>query len=248
MAKSNNSRKSLTRTNSSFRVYQRNLVGGSVRHDKSNILGGQIISFKYLPPPTKGGFIHQEKTRSIPRLVFVVNPRDTLRVPTVLHGINLEYTGFMSFRRFLSQIQTNDMVTLIKRRYEVRGPFDRIIDSPSLWWSSWIKPYIEPMGAYRTYIIKHMANIRLHALNYTGMFPNGTDAVNSQLIDKFDRVQDILGEYRATNQLIGKNSIKLNNSRYRSLIEQKFKTVADFKSAIQNIEDYIDSDSVDDTE
>ena len=234
-------RKQPKQTNSTFRVYQRNLVGGSVRHARTNILGGQIISFKYLPPPTKGGFAYQEKTRSIPRLVFVLNPRDTLHVPNVLHGINLEHTGFMSFRRFLRQIQTTDIVTLIKRRYEVRGPFNEIIDNPALWWSSWVKPYIAPMGAYRTYIIKHMTNIRLHAMNYSTMFPDASTAIKSQLIDKYDTIRDILGESSVMGQLIGKNSIKLNSAQYKSIVEQRFASVADFKNAVENIEDYIDT-------
>ena len=232
-------RKELKRSNTTFRVYQRNLVGGSARHDKFSILGGQIISFKYSPPPKKG-FAHQEKTRSIPRLVFVVNPRDTLHIPNVLHGINLEHTQFMEFRRFLTQKRTTDIVTLIKRRYEVRGPFNEIIDSPRLWWGSWVKPYIEPMGAYRTYIIKHMSNIRLHALNYKGMFPSASVAITSQLIDKFDTIRDIRGEKRAMSQLIGKNAIKLNSAQYKSIVEQKFTSVTDFKNAVENIEDYID--------
>lgn len=233
-------RKELRRSNATFRVYQRNLVGGSTRHAKFSILGGQIISFKYLPPP-KTGFVHQEKTRSIPRLVFVVNPRDTLHVPNVLHGINLEHTRFMAFRRFLTQIRTTDIVTLIKRRYEVRGPFNEIIDNPALWWGSWVKPYIEPMGAYRTYTIKHMSNIRLHALDYEGMFPRASDIIKSQLIDRFDTLRDIRGEKRAMGQLIGKNAIKLNSAQYKSIVEQKFLTVADFMTAVENIEDYIDT-------
>ena len=241
MDKAQERRKELKRSNNTFRVYQRNLVGGRVRHAKSDILGGQVISFKYLPPPTKGGFAYQEKTRSIPRLVFVLNPRDTLRVPNVLHGINLEHTQFMAFRRFLSQIRTHDTVTLIKRRYEIRGPFTEIIDNPALWWASWAKPYIEPMGAYRTYLIKHMTNVRLYAIDYRSMFPNASDAVKAQLIDKFDTIRDIRGEKRQMSQLIGKNAIKLNSAQYKSIVEQKFSSMTDFKSAVENIEDYIDT-------
>jgi hypothetical protein len=147
----------------------------------------------------------------------------------------------MAFRRFLAQIQTTDTVTLIKRRYEIRGPFNEIIDNHALWWGSWVKPYIAPMGAYRTYTIKYMSNIRLHALNYGAMFPRASDTVKAQLIDKFDTIRDIRGESRQMAQLIGKNAIKLNSAQYKSLVEQKFLSVDDFSNAVQNIEDYIDT-------
>ena len=232
----------LSRSNTTFRVYQRNLVGGNApRHDKNKILGGQIISFKYSPPSRNDTLRHQEKTRSIPRLVFVLNPRDTLHVPNVLHGINLEHTQYMSFRRFLSQIQTQDIATLIKRRYEIRGPFSEIIDRPALWYGSWVKPYIEPMGAYRTYTLKHMSNIRLYAMNYKTMFPNASEAVKAQLIDKSDNVRDLHGEQRVMSQLIGKNAIKLSSAQYKSIVEQKFTHISDFVNAVRNIEDYIDT-------
>ena len=132
-------KKEQRRTNNTFRIYQRNLVGGFVKISRRNILPGQILSFKYLPmkhEQTHGKFTRQEKTRAIPRLVLVLNPRDTLRVPSVLHGINLEYTRFLALRRFMRQIQSTDVVTLMKRRYEVRGPFTEIIDNPALFYGS----------------------------------------------------------------------------------------------------------------
>ena len=213
-----------------FNVYYRRLVGGNIRIAKTRLLPGQIVSFNY----GKG------VARKIPRLVFVLNAKDARTGARVLHGINLEWVPWIRFRMFLKKIVTQDTITLVKRKHEIRGPFNQILDRPISFYKRFVKPNVLSFKCYRTYKTGDMSNIRLWALDYRVLFSNSNKAVINELIGKDDNITEIQKELSILNEVVDVATTKLKDAKYKQLIMSRFGSVENFKNAVDDIDEYID--------
>ena len=110
-------------------VYIRNTVGGYVRIPKLKMRPGQVISFDYAG----------ERSKRIPRLVSILNTKDGRPASRIIHGLSLANMPWRKFLVFLRQLMVDDTITLIKRKYEIRGPFDQILDKPKIFYTKMLK-------------------------------------------------------------------------------------------------------------
>ena len=62
--------------------------------------------------------------------MFILNVDDTRGRFRLVHGINLEHIKWTDFLLLVKSILVTDTITLIKRKYELRGPFNELIDRP----------------------------------------------------------------------------------------------------------------------
>ena len=221
---------------SSLTSYYKKLVGGYVKIPKTKIRPGHVISFKY----STGTLQQKTSSRRIPRLVFVLNTQDSRTGSRLIHGLTLEKVPWGSFLSFMSSVVTEDTLTLIKRSYEIRGPFNEIIERPLTYYKKYIKHGILNYDCYRTYEFRGINNLKLWALDYKTLFPSSHTNTRSQLINKSDNISLIQNETKTLNEIINiKTNRHINDSRYRQLIMDRFGSVENFKKATDDIEDFI---------
>ena len=219
--------------------YYRKLVGGSVKVPKTKIRPGHIVSFKY----STGSLQQRVSSKRIPRLIFILNTNDSRTNSRLIHGINLEHISWGSFRKFMRSIITEDTMTLIKRRYEIRGPFDEILERPITYYKNYIKGGISNHDCYRTYHFRGINNLKLWALDYKTLFPVSHRETRDQLINKNDNIKLIQQETKVLNEVINlKTDRHINDTRYRQLILDRFGSVDNFKKATTDIESFIEED------
>lgn len=217
--------------------YYRKLVGGSIRLPKTQLKPGHVVSFKY----STGKVQQAPSARRVPRLVFILNTKDSRTGSRLIHGVSLEHIPWGRFRIFMQKVLTEDTLTLIKRRYEIRGPFDEIIERPLTYYQNYIKSGILNWDCYRTYEFRGINNLKLWALDYKTLFPTSHQTARSQLINNQDDIRSIQSETRVLNEVINmKTNRHINDNRYRKLILDRFGTVDNFSNAVEDIENYID--------
>jgi hypothetical protein len=142
----------------------------------------------------------------------------------------------------MKTIITRDTITLIKRRYEIRGPFDEILERPHPYYRSYIKGGLLNRDCYRTYSFRGISNLKLWALDYKTLFASSDTESRSQLINKQDNLKTIKSEITLLNEIINaKTNRVITDARYKKLIMDRFGSVKAFADAAQDIEDYTES-------
>lgn len=201
-----------------YNYYLQKLVGGSVRSHKNKIKQGQIVSFLYGSTGSK---------RKLPRIVFVLNRRNMGHGMKV-HGLNLEWIPYQDLARFLKRVLITDTVSLIKRRYELQGPFNELMDRPKGFYASHIKPTLSKHRCYRTYDIAKMKDVKIWMLDWKKILAIKTAESSKLLIAKSDNLDDIKRESAIINEVVSLNNIKLKDKKFEKLIKERFGTVDDF--------------------
>jgi len=212
-----------------FNVYYKNLVGGHIRLSKLRMRPGHVVSFNY----------DSRKTRKIPRLIFILNANDTRSGSRLVHGINLEQLSWSIFLKIIRKIIISDTITIIKRKYEIRGPLDEILDKPLIFYKRMLKKYIETEDVYRTYKYSDITNTKLWALDYSSFFRK-TDENRSLLINEHDKLTNITEERKALYELFDISTGRLKDTKYRQLIIQRFGNEGVFKRSIAEINEMVD--------
>jgi hypothetical protein len=221
----------------SLAPYYRKLVGGNVRLPKTQLRPGHVVSFKY----STGKVSQAPSSKRVPRLVFILNTKDSRTGSRLIHGVSLEHIPWGQFRTFMKKVLVEDTLTLIKRRYEIRGPFDEILERPLTYYQNYIKGGILNWDCYRTYEFRGINNLKLWALDYKTLFPSSHQQSRSQLINNQDDIRLIQSETRVLNEVMNmKTNRHINDNRYRKLILDRFGTVDNFSNAVEDIENYID--------
>jgi len=213
-----------------FNVYRNKLVGGHVRLSKLRMRPGHIISFNY----------NAQKTKKIPRLVFILNANDTRGTARLVHAINLEHLSWSNFLKVIRRILISDTITIIKRKYEIRGPFDEILDRPLSFYKRILKPYIETDNAYRTYKYANITDTKLWALDYSKFFSK-TDDNRNLLINKDDSLVRVNEEKKALYEMFEISTGRLKDRKYRQLVIQRFGTEDIFRKSIAEINEMVDN-------
>ena len=102
-----------------FPAYRNKMVAGFLPTSIPKVKRGQLITFRY---PEERSRRKSSGTGTVPRLVFVLNQRlNPAGGGRLLHGLNLSHVPWLEFRTFLKRLITQDTLTLIKRRYEMKG-------------------------------------------------------------------------------------------------------------------------------
>ena len=117
-----------------YNFYLQRLVGGNVPLLRHRLAPGHIVSFRY-----KG----ENQSRKLPRLLLVLNRINLGGKGPMVHGITLEKVPYATLYKFLKKVIVYDTIELIKRKYEIKGPFGEIIERPKSGFampiSSWLK-------------------------------------------------------------------------------------------------------------
>jgi hypothetical protein len=214
-----------------YGTYLKNLVAGSIRIPKIKMKPGHIVSFDY----------DQKKRRRIQRLVFILNIDDTRSRFRLVHGISLENIKWLDFLLFLKGILVTDTITLIKRKYELRGPFNELIDRPLLFYRKLLKPKLMDYDAYRTYKMLDIKNPKIYALNYSKLFKGQTHNQNL-LIGKKSKLSKIVQERNKLSDIFKINTLKLKDRKYKQLVIERFGDEEVFKQSIDEINEMISLD------
>lgn len=213
-------------------TYTKNLVGGNTPIQKIKLTPGQVVSFEYI----------NRRKRRIPRLVFILNIDDTRGPHRLVHGINLEKLSWVVFIAFLKKITISDVITLIKRKYELRGPFSEIIDRPKTFYTKLIKPHLTTKytRVYRTYKMSSIKRPRVWALNYKKLF-SGSDETRDLLISEKSSLRAILKERSVLHELFNIDTLKLRDTKYKQLVIDKFGDESTFAKSIIEINEMVDA-------
>lgn len=215
-------------------------MGGSARVHKNKLKAGQIVSFRYSTPDKK-----QRGTRKLPRMVFVLNRRNTGN-GIMVHGINLETVPYGQLVRFLRGVIIKDTLIMLKRRYELRGPFSQLIDQPKSFYTTYIKPNLLEYECYRTYRPRYMTDVKVWMMDWKKLFSYTDKQDKGTLITKQDTLKDILVEGQILNKLTDSTDItKLVDVNFRKLIEDRFGSVTKFFEIAEDIDLYVKKDPTD---
>jgi hypothetical protein len=205
-------------------VYIRNTVGGHVRIPKLRMRPGHVISFDYAG----------ERSKRIPRLVFILNTKDGRPASRIIHGLSLSNMPWRKFLVFLRQLMVDDTITLIKRKYEIRGPFDQILDKPKTFYTKMLKDEATRHDIYRTYKMASVRNVKLWALDYSRLYGTNQDEKNL-LIQKTDTIKNVIDSRYILNEIFHIDTVKLKDQKYKQLVIQRFGSVEQFHSTILEI-------------
>ncbi len=211
-----------------FNAYYSKLVGGYTKISKLKLQPGHLVSFNY----------SGERNRKITRLVFILNTHDTRGGTRLVHGMNLENINFTTFMRFIKRILVDDTITLIKRKYEIKGPIGSAIDRPLTFYTRHLKPRFGESDYYRTYKIGLITNLKLWALDYSGLF-NKTDENLNLLISSKQKISNIISERNAFKDIFDIDTMKLKDRKYKQLILQRFGSEEVFKKSVLEINEMI---------
>ena len=221
-----------------FPAYRRKMVAGFVPTHTARLKRGQIVTFKY---PEDRSRVSSKGTGSVPRLVFVLNLRASpAGGGKLLHGLNLSHIPWTNFRTFIKKLITQDTLTLIKRRYEMKAPVNELIDRPKVFYSNYIKNYLGEYPSYRTYSQKLIKQPKLGILNYATVFPPSDKQLRDLLIGKKESLREIREELTILNKVIDMDTLTLKDDKWKQLILSRFGSVENFVDAVLNIEKYID--------
>lgn len=220
------------------------MVAGFVPTPITKVKRGQLITFRY---PQDRSRRDSGGTGVVPRLVFVLNQRiNPAGGGRLLHGLNLSHVPWLEFRTFLKRLITQDTLTLIKRRYEMKAPITELIDRPKTFYQKYIQTYLGSYPCYRTYFTHLVKQPKVGTLNYATVFPPSDKAARNLLIDKQETLKDIQDEVRVLNEVVNVNTMTLNDDAFTKLIMTRFGSVENFVEAVLDIEKYIDETSTTD--
>tara|TARA_Y100001933_G_scaffold263920_1_gene327380 strand:- start:5020 stop:5742 length:723 start_codon:yes stop_codon:yes gene_type:complete len=227
-----------------FPAYRNKMVAGFLPTSIPKVKRGQLITFRY---PEERSRRKSSGTGTVPRLVFVLNQRlNPAGGGRLLHGLNLSHVPWLEFRTFLKRLITQDTLTLIKRRYEMKAPITEIIDRPKTFYQKYIQTYLGTYPCYRTYFTHLIKQPKVGTLNYATLFPPSNKKARDLLISKQETLKDIQDEVRVLNEVVNVNTMKLKDDIFTKLILSRFGSVDNFVEAVLDIEKYIDETSTTD--
>lgn len=211
-------------------VYRKHLVGGSVKLSKLRLRPGHVASFDYG---------RSQNGRTMQRIVFILNAADTRGATRLVHAINLDKLSWYDFMGFIKRIVIYDTITLIKRKYEVRGPLDEIIDKPLIFYKRILKSVVDKNDIYRTYNYSDISNVRLWSIDYGSLFKK-TDENRVFLINDSDNLNKIFLERKALHDIFDITTGRLKDNKYKQLIVERFGNEGIFKKSVLEIGEMIE--------
>ena len=225
---------------SHYNFYLQRLVGGNVPYTRHRLSPGQIISFRYKD---------ERNSRKLPRMVLVLNRINRGTGPMV-HGITLENVPYGALYKFLKKVIVYDTLDLIKRKYELKGPFSEIIERPKSFYTTYVKPNLMEFDCYRTYKLVSMKQVKVWMLNWKKLNIYTSSVNDVAMIDKQDKLSDILAERKILEKNLGvslSNIRNISTPKLREIVIDRFSSEENFIKILENLEKFVDEnpDSID---
>lgn len=210
--------------------YIRLLTGQPLGVNKNLIETGHLVSF----------FYKQRKTgRKVQRLVFVLNKKN-LGTGIKIHGINLSMIPLPVIKKFIRIVMVKDTVAILKRKFELKGPFSKTIDRPISFYQRYIKTYLSDYDCYRTYNFIDIKRPNIYLLNFDELNVYPSSIKNEIRIGSGDSIKDILREKEIIFEQFGISFETLTLFEIKQLISKRFGGVDKFLTALQEVENTVD--------
>lgn len=210
--------------------YIRLLTGQPLGVNKNLIETGHLVSF----------FYKQRKTgRKVQRLVFVLNKKN-LGTGIKIHGINLSMIPLPVIKKFIRIVMVKDTVAILKRKFELKGPFSKTIDRPISFYQRYIKTYLSDYDCYRTYNFIDIKRPNIYLLNFDELNVYPSNIKNEIRIGSGDSIKDILREKEIIFEQFGISFETLTLFEIKQLISKRFGGVDKFLTALQEVENTVD--------
>jgi len=220
-----------------YAKYLQRLIGGTLAISRNKLEPGHIVSFRYRSETTR---------RRINRLVLILG-KFNKGGGMLLHGLNLEHIPHDKLYVFLKRVIIKDTLSLIKRKYEIKGPFSQLIDRPKTFYVKYIKPNLLEYDCYRTYKLYEIKQPKCYMLNWRQLrlFDNTTK--KPVLIDKDETLVGVARSRKILNEILKSDIGTLNNARFKKLINERFGSMASFYEILEDLENYSESPNTDPT-
>lgn len=206
------------------------LTGQPLGVNKNLIETGHLVSF----------FYKQRKTgRKVQRLVFVLNKKN-LGSGVKIHGINLANIPIPVIKKFIRIVMVKDTVAILKRKFELKGPFSKTIDRPISFYQRYIKTYLSDYDCYRTYNFIEIKRPNIYLLNFDKLNVYPSSIKNEIRIGHGDSIKDILREKEIIFEQFGISFETLTLFEIKQLISKRFGGVDKFLTALQEVENIVD--------
>ena len=216
-----------------YNFYLQRLVGGNVPLLRHRLAPGHIVSFRY-----KG----ENQSRKLPRLLLVLNRINLGGKGPMVHGITLEKVPYATLYKFLKKVIVYDTIELIKRKYEIKGPFGEIIERPKSFYRTYVKPNLMEYDCYRTYKLLSMTHVKVWMLNWKKLNVYSSSVSDVAMIDKGDKLSDIVTERKILENALGislSNIRNINSERLRKVIVERFSSEENFLTILENLEKFV---------
>lgn len=222
-----------------YSKYLQRLIGGNISASKTRISPGQIVSFKYKSETTG---------RRLPRLILVLG-KFNKGGGMLLHGITLEHIPERALYAFLKKVIIKDTLSLIKRKYEIKGPFSQLIDRPRTFYTNYIKPNLTEYDCYRTYHITRITQVKCWMLDWKRLGVFDVNTHTSAIIGKNESLNEIVKGRDLLSKILKADITQLNNAKFSKIVKERFGTMSAFYEMLEDIEQFSDdllNDSLDD--
>ena len=217
-----------------YNFYLQRLVGGNVPYTRHRLSPGQIVSFRYQD---------EKNSRKLPRMVLVLNRINLGGSGPMVHGITLENVPYGALYKFLKKVIVYDTIDLIKRKYELKGPFGEIIERPKSFYKTYVKPNLMEYDCYRTYKLVSMKQVKVWMLNWKKLNVYPSSVSDVAMIDKNDKLSDILTERAILEKNLGvslSNIRNISTGKLKEVIRERFSTEENFIKILENLEKFVD--------
>lgn len=213
-----------------YAKYLQRLVGGSLPISRNNIEPGHIVSFRYTSELSK---------RKLNRLILVLGKYNKGN-GLLLHGLSIEFIPEEKLYAFLKRVIIKDTLALIKRKYEIKGPFSQLIDRPKSFYTKYIKPNLLEYDCYRTYKMYEIKQPKCYMLDWKRLkiFDNTTKT--QAKIGKYESLNEVNQGKLLLNKILKTDITTLNNSRFRKLIIDRFGDLDSFYELLNDIKNFTD--------
>lgn len=217
-----------------YAKYLQRLIGGNVSVSRTNIEPGHIISFRYRSETNR---------RKLNRLVLVLgkfNKGGSL----LLHGLNIEYIPESKLYNFLKRVIIKDTLSLIKRKYELKGPFSQLIDRPKSFYTNYIKNNLLDFDCYRTYKMYEIKQPKLYMLDWKKLkiFDNNTN--DAAVITQQESLVEVNHSRLILNKILKHDIGNLNNARFKKLIIERFGSLSAFYEMLDDLKKFVDQPGI----
>ena len=217
-----------------YAKYIQRLIGGNTAVVRSKIEPGQIISFRYKGETTR---------RKLNRMVLVLGKHNK-GSGLLLHGINIEHVPESKLYAFLKRVIIKDTLSLIKRKYELKGPFSQLIDRPKSFYENYVKNNLLEFDCYRTYKMYEIRQPKLFMLDWKKLriFDNTTH--EAALITRTETLSEVKQSRMILNKILKQDISNLNNARFKKLINDRFGSLSAFYEMLSDIKSFVDQPGI----
>ena len=218
--------------------YLQRLIGGDLNISRYNIEPGHIVAFRYRS---------ERSRRKLNRIVLVLG-KFNKGSGMMIHGVNLEHIPIPDLALFLKKVIIKDTLSLIKRKFELKGPFSQLIDQPKSFYQRFVKNNLLEFDCYRTYKLLEIKQPKIHMLDWKRLriFDNTTK--KQVLITQGESLVEINEGRKILNKVLGKEISVLNNATFKKVVKERFGSFSSFYELLDDIKNFVDEPNFDETD